>query len=101
MYQNSSSFQARFHTAQMDDKGLATSITTWWQTKLEAEAADKEGASGDDVEAGDEGVARDEGEAKDAKALAEDKEGDGAAPRTGEEDKGVARAGAEDKGEVG
>ena len=67
---------ARFHTARRDDKGLATSITTWRQTKVEAEAWDEEGAGGDDVEAGDEGTAGDEGEAGYVKALAEDKEGD-------------------------
>jgi hypothetical protein len=80
---------------------LATSITTWQQTKVEAEARDEEGAGGDDVKAGDEGAARDEDEAGDAKALAGDKEGDGAAARTGEDDEGTARARAEDEGEVG
>ena len=69
MYQDSASFQARFHTAWRDDKELATSITTWWQTKVEAEARDEEGASGDDVKAKDEGAARDESEARDTKAL--------------------------------
>ena len=75
MYQNSASFQARFHTTRRDDKGLATSITTWRQMKVEAKARDEEGASGDDVEAGDEGAARDEGEDGDTKALAGDKGG--------------------------
>ena len=78
MYQNSAFFQAWFHTARRDDKGLATSIITWRETKVEAEAGGEEGAGGDYVEAGDEGTAGDEGEAGDAKALAEDKEGDGA-----------------------
>ena len=41
MYQNSASFQARFHTARRDDKGLATSITTWRQTKVEAAVGDE------------------------------------------------------------
>ena len=78
MYQNSASFQARFHTAQRDDKGLAMSITTWWQKKVKAEAEHEECAGVDDVEAGDESAARDEGEARDAKALTGDKKGDGA-----------------------
>ena len=69
MYQNSASFQARFHTARKDDKGLATSITTWRQRKVEAEAGDEEGAGGDDVETGHEDAAGDEGEAGDMKAL--------------------------------
>ena len=99
MYQNSASFQARFHTARRDDKGLATSITTWRQTKVEAKVGDEEGIGGDDVEARDEGAAGDEGEAGDVKALVGDKEGDGAALRTGEEDKGAARAESEDEGE--
>ena len=80
MYQNSASFQARFHTARRDDKGLATSISTWRQTKDEVKARDEEGAGEDDVEARYEGAAGDdEGEARDVKALAGDKEGDGAA----------------------
>ena len=45
MYQNSASFQARFHTARRDDKGLAMSITTWRQMKVEAEAEDEKGAA--------------------------------------------------------
>ena len=48
---------------------LATSITTWWQTKVKAEAGDEEGASGDDVKAEDEGAAGDESEARDTKTL--------------------------------
>jgi hypothetical protein len=60
--------------------------------KVEAEAGD-EGAGGDDVEAGNEGADGDEGEVRDTKALAGDKEGDGATACTEEEDEGaVARA---------
>ena len=100
MHQNSVSFQARFHTARRDDKGLATSITTWRQTKVEAEAGDEEGAGGDDVETGHEDAAGDEGEAGDVKALTRDMKGDGAAACTGEEDEDAVRARAEDEGEA-
>jgi hypothetical protein len=70
---------------------LATSITTWRQTKVEAKAGDEEVVGEDDFEAGDEGTAGDEDEARDVKALAGDKEGDGAAARTREDDEGAVR----------